>query len=368
MRPDAFKFALASALCLTTATSWSQNSLTVPAEIVYTSNPNLTAVSEGSVSVLRVSPSYSIVNVDGAVRSEISLGAVLERSSNTALSANRADPRLGGNWQWSTPTSQVTLRGLLQEASARAAEFDSTGLVTVDSTRRDFELGVEWSQELSPLNRLILGAARNQVDYDTPLLIGYREIGTSAAFERTLAEETRVLIEARYARLQPDDPLLYARGTRSSLLLGYETALSELWTLNAGIGRVRTVDTVSRNSNIARMAIGYRGERLTSTLDWRREVAPSGSIGGYGRFESIRWTNAYALTPETTLDVSVGQFRELVAGADTGRMGSIVVRSTLTPFWSMYMGVEGRQADRALGPTARGHSVIAGLRYSRPDF
>lgn len=370
MRLAALQFAVVSTLVLTAGTSWSQHALTVPVEFIHTSNPGLAAESEGSVNVLRFSPGYSIVSVDGAMRTELSLGAVVERSSNTDLSANRSDPRLGVNWQWSRPTTQLDLRGLLQESSARTAEFDSTGLVTVDSTRRIAEVGADWSQDLSPVTRLALGAARIQVDYETPLLVGYRESSTSAAIERKLAEDARILVEARYGLLYPDDLQRFSKGKRGSLVLDYEAALNEIWTLGLGVGRVRTtVEGESRNNTtVGRVLLRFRGERFRSSLDWRREVAPSGSLGGYGRTNSVRWTNGFDLTSETSLDVSFSQSKSLEDRAATGRAASLVLRSTLSQFWTMSMGYEDRQSVPADGPKARGKSVSVGFSYSHPNF
>jgi hypothetical protein len=368
MRHAPFQFAVVSALCLVSVTSWSQNALTVPVEILHTSNPSLTPEGEGSVNLFRVSPRYSIVRVDGAVRSEISLGAVLERSSNTALSAHRSDPQLGVDWLWSAPTSQLALRGRLQEEATRTAEFDSTGRVTVDSTRRTGEVGGDWSQDLSPITRLTLGAAHAQVDYETPLLVGYRESSTSATIERSLAEDARISVEARYGRLRPEDLLLFTEGTRSSLFLDYETALSELWTAGLGVGRVRTTDETRRNTTVGRLLLTYRGERLSSTLDWHREVAPSGAVGGYARTDGFRWTNGLALTSDTELSVSFARSRSLEEGGSIGRVASIVLRSALTQFWTMSLGYENRQSTPAVGPKARGNAVSIGFSYSHPDF
>jgi hypothetical protein len=368
MRLTALHLAVVSALGLTTGTSWSQHALTMPMEIVHTSNPGMEPVSRGSVNVLRAAPSYSIVNVDGAVRTELSVGAVLERSSDTALSANRSDPRLGGSLQWSTPTSQLNLRGSLQDASTRTAEFESTGMVTVDSTQRTVEVGADWSQDLSPVTRLTFGAARTKVDYETPLLVGYRESTTFVTIERTLAEDTQVSVEARHGRLHPDDLTLFTDGTRSSLFLDYEAALSEIWSVDLGVGRVRTTGEARRNTNVGRLLLRYQGERLRSTLEWRREVAPSGSLGGYGRTDSYVWTNGFALTSETRLEVTLGQSKSLEERASTGRTAGVVLRSDLSQFWSTFVGYEDRQSTPADGRKARGRSVSIGLSYSHPDF
>lgn len=353
---------------LSSVTAWSQHTPTVSVEYLHLSNPNLTPESEGSVSLVRLSPSYTIANVTGDVRTELSLGAALEKSSDTALSANRSDPRLGLNWQWTRPTSQLVLRGSFQEASTRAAEFDSTGEVTVDSTRRNIELGADWTKDLSPVTRVVLGAGHTRVDYDTPLLVGYRESSTSVEIERTLAEGVRVSVETRYGLLQPDDLVLFAKAKRSSLFIDYEAALNEVWSVGLGVGTARITGDTREDTNVGKLLLSYQGERLRSALDWRREVTASGSLGGYGRTEGFRWTNGLALTSDTRLDVSFGQSRSLEEGAGIGRALSFVLRSTLSQFWTMSLGYEDRQSKPADGPKARGRSISVGFSYSHPDF
>lgn len=368
MNRMSFQIAVASALCLTTGASWSQHALTAPLEFVYTSNPGLIAEGGGSVSLLRTSPSYSIVRVNGAMRTEFSLGAVLERSSNTGLSANRADPRLGVDLQWTTPTSQLNLRGSLEDTSSRATEFDSTGAVTVDGTRREVEVGAEWTKELSPVTRLTLSAGRNQVDYETPPLVGFRENSASVAVERTLGDGIQLSVEAGYGALQPDDLTLSPAEKRRSLILDYEAALNELWTVGLGVGRVRINGDASRNINVQRLQLGYQGERVRSTVMLRREAAPSGLSGGYGRTDSLSWTNALVLTSDSRLDISFGRSSSRAEFASVGHVAAIVLRSTLSQFWTMFVGHEFRQAKPANEPTARSRSFSLGMSYSHPDF
>lgn len=368
MRCLARQTVVASALCMTPLVSWAQHVVTVPVELLHLSNPNLTSPSEGSVSVVRVSPSLSFVTEDGSFRTEFSLGGVLERSSNTALSANRADPRLGVDWRWSLPTSQMALRASLRDTSTRSVEFDSTGGVTVDSTQRTAELGADWSRELTPLTRLAVGITQTQVDYRTPLLVGYRQSIASGAIEHALDDVSRISVEVGYGSLKPDSLILSPQESRSSLFLEYENSLSELWTIGLGAGTVRTDGEVRRNSRVGRLQLGYLGERLSSTLDWRREVAPSGTVTGYGRSDTYRWTNRYAVTAETDLELSTGRIKSLEVGGSTGRTAAILLRSSLSEFWTLSMAYEVRSTTPSVGPQVRGRTVIMGLTYSHPDF
>ena len=73
------------------AIAWSpalaQNSLAVPLEAVRISKPDLSPESRGSVTLFRLHPQYTLQTTQGASRTELALGALIERSGNTDLSA-----------------------------------------------------------------------------------------------------------------------------------------------------------------------------------------------------------------------------------------------------------------------------------------
>ena len=110
-------------------------------EVVRVSNPDLAAESRGSVTLYRVHPQYTLQTVQGSSRTELSLGGMIERSSNTDLSANRTLPSVRVLWESSSPVDVFGLRASLEEASTRETEFAEFGRVTRDSTQRTGTLG-----------------------------------------------------------------------------------------------------------------------------------------------------------------------------------------------------------------------------------
>jgi hypothetical protein len=199
-------------------------------------------------------------------------------------------------------------------------------------------------------------------------LVDFLENSASASIERTLAEGVQVSVEAGYGSLHPDELALVSGEKRSSLLLDYEAALNEFWTVGLGVGRVRIKGETSRNINVQRLLLGYQGERLRSTLSLRREAVPSGTLGGYGRTDGLSWTNGLVLTPDTRLDVTFARSSSQGERSSVGHVASIVLRSTLSQFWTTFVGYENRRSKPADEPTARSKSFSLGVSYSHPDF
>ncbi len=74
---------------------------------------------------------------------------MIEKSSNTNLSANRTLPSVGVLWESSSPIDVFGLRASLDEASTRETEFVDFGRVTRDSTQRTGTLGGTWTRNLT---------------------------------------------------------------------------------------------------------------------------------------------------------------------------------------------------------------------------
>ena len=92
--------------------------VSVPLRGEYDSNPQMVS-GGGSVYRARVAPQYTLTNVSGANEVALSLGAVIERSSDEALSQDRNDPNASLGWKYLTPTSELPLRTMLRTAVRR---------------------------------------------------------------------------------------------------------------------------------------------------------------------------------------------------------------------------------------------------------
>jgi hypothetical protein len=344
---------------------FAQNTLTVPSEVVHTSNPGLSPDNRGSVTLLRTSPQYTILREDAGVLTEFVFGGLIERSSDTNRSANRSLPRAGVRWQNAGPLSTLELRASLEEESTRTTEFADFGRVTLDSTARTGLLGARWERELSATSSLELSTSYRRVNYDTASFVDFDETQGEAVYAFQAGVNARYSLAANVGHLNFAGPQRSA--SLAGLRLGYERNLSENLTLNAVAGAVRTNLPRSQSHAVGSLRLENVGERLGYAVAWSRDVRAS-SLGGYERFTALEASMTYPLTANTMLSLGAGRVQSLGASDDAGTNAFARVRTELSRYWSLTTGVEFRHASPASGPSARGHSVAVGLVYENPNF
>jgi hypothetical protein len=359
---------LSASLALAAPLGWAQHAVTVPFEVESVSNPGLDPDERGSVTLFRIAPRYEIESQSDTYRSVLSLGATVERSNNTSLSANRSHPDVGYTWESNTPTSVLRLGASYSQASTRSSEFAEFGRVSVDSTQETGVLNASWSRELTPQTRLITEGTFNRVSYDAPLLEDYHEAVASLALERDLGDRETVSLGTSVGRLVPDGGS--PSDSRVGLLLGYERALSEALTLTAELGamQVRPTGAPSQTDPVGRLQLAYTGERITSSFGWMRSVSAGGTIGGYLRTQELNGSLGYALTEGTSLSLGASRAQTLAPENTVGTSVSARMRSELSPYWSMTFGIERRRLEAADGRTASSNLYGVGLVYAHPNF
>lgn len=343
-----------------------QNSLTVPMEIVRVSNPDLSAESSGSVTLYRINPQYTLQTIQGSSRTELTLGGMVERSSNTDLSANRTLPSVRVLWENASPVEVFGLRASLEEASTRETEFAEFGRVTLDSTQRTGTVGGTWTRNLTARSFLELAASHARVSYDTAALVDYSETRGSAAYRFESSPSSRYSLSTSAARLKPSGGGVSA--SRGEVGLGYEVDLREGLTLNARAGVVHTSAPRGKTDPVGALRLVYTGERVGYSFEWARDVSLGGSLAGYTRSETFGASLTYPFTVDTSLSFGYSQARSLEADQNVGATVYARVRSELTRFWALTMGLESRRARSSGGPAARGNSLAVGLVYAHPDF
>jgi hypothetical protein len=343
-----------------------QNTLTVPMEIVRISNPDLSAVNPGSVTLYRFNPQYTLQAVQESSRTELSLGAMIEKSGNTDLSANRTLPNVRVLWESSSPVAVFGLRASLEEASTRETEFAEFGRVTRDSTERIGTLGGTWTRNLTASSSLEFAASHARVSYDTPFLVDYNETRGALTHRVESSASSRYSLLGSVARLNLD------RGgesaSRGELGVGYEVDISEELALSATGGAVRISGPRRSTHFVGGVRLAYEGERAGYAVAWSRNVGISGSLGGYVRSESFDASLTYPFSINTSLSIGVGHARSLERDRDAGASAYARIRTELTGYWAFTLGLEHRRSMPFVGPTARGNLVAVGLVYSHPDF
>ncbi|MCV0440667.1 MAG: hypothetical protein K5880_18905 [Hydrogenophaga sp.] len=357
---------------------WAQNTLTVPMEVVHVSNPNLVPDGlgddsrRGSATLYRLHPQYTLQFADEATRTELSLGGLIERSSNTALSAHRSLPSLGVLWESRRPTSLIGLRASLAEASTRETEFAEFGRVATDSTQRTGSIGATWATELTSNTGVELAAFHSRVNYDTSAARDYQETGGSASYRRQIDENNRYSLTVSTARQQQESDrsggVARNRVSRTGLIFGFESNLSERQTLVANVGVVRAGSFDKETHSIGGVRLAGEGERLTYSLEWSVDVSADGTSRGYTRASTVGLSLGYSLTAQTSFTAGGSRARALSGERSEGFLLYAQIRSELSPFWAVTAGLEHRRARTADAPFARGHTVTLGLVYTHPDF
>lgn len=343
-----------------------QNALNVPMEFVRISNPDLSAESSGSVTLFRIHPQYTLQNVQGSSRTELSLGGLIERSSNAGLSANRTLPSVRVLWESASPVNVRSVHASLEEESTRETDFVELGQVTLDSTRRTGTIGGRLFRQVSAGSTLELLASHALVSYDTPLLVDYSETRGSVAYRFETSAVARNSLTASAERLNPDGA--HASASRVGVVLGRETNISDGLTLNGTGGAVWTSAPSRKTDLVAGLRLAYEGERLDYSVAWARDIRASGSVGGYVRSQHFDASVRIPLSVNISLAFGVGHAQSLEADRDAGITAHARFRSELTRFWAWTLGFEHRQSRPDGGPSARGNAVNLGLVYAHPDF
>lgn len=358
-------FLVFAASCLVGAGAvHAQHSVSVAVGVERIENPLLSSASPGGATVLRVEPSYVLETQDDRTRSRLSLGAVLESSSNTALVASRNYPSLGYTWGYSWPTSSLELRANLAESTTRNTELEELGRITGDSRERSVVVGGRWSQELTTRTQLALDLTNTRVSYDSALLSGYRELQVSSRVSWEATERLVYYFEPAIARLGTSGAS--TETTRKRWLAGVRGELVAGWMLTSFVGHARTSGPISTTGNVGGFQLAYEGGRLSPRVEWSKDLVPGAATDTYVRTESLALRLGYRITEGATLSASVARSRSGGAGGSRGQVSSLTLENELGSQWSTTLGLEDRKTRIFGGASGSGTAIRAALVYAYP--
>jgi hypothetical protein len=353
-----------SGCLLTVGAVRAQQSVSVAVGVERIENPLLSSTSPGGATVLRVQPIYSLEKEGDRTRSRIYFGAIVERSSNTALVASRDYPSLGYAWSYSWPTSSLELRADLAESTTRNTELEELGRVTADSRERSVVAGGRWSQELTDRTQLALDLANTRVRYDSVLLSGYRELQFSGRVSREASETLVYYFEPAISRLATSG--VSTETTLRRWLFGLRGELVSGWSFTSTVGQARTSEQLSGSINVASLLLTYAGDRLTSAAELSRDVVPSAATRTYVGAEVSTFRLGYRITEGATLSASVTHSRSGGAEGSRGRLTSVSLENALGSQWSTALGIEDRRTWLFGGASGSGTAIRATLLYAYP--
>jgi hypothetical protein len=341
-----------------------QSSVSVTSGVEQIENPSLSVSSPGAATVLRVVPSYAYETQGERIRSRLSLGAVIERSSDTAVLASRNYPNLGYTWTYSWPTASLDLRASLAEANTRNTELEELGRITVDSRERSVLAGARWSQEVTARTRVELELVNSRLSYDSALLDGFRELQVSSRASWEATERLVYYVEPAYARLTSSGRA--TETTRKRWLAGVRGELLPGWSLATHVGQARTSDPRPATGNVAGLQLAFEGSRWSSGVEWSQDVTPSAATTAYVRTRALGLRLGYRVTEGATVSAEVTRSQSSGVEGARGQVSSLALNNELSANWSSTMGVEDRRTRAEGARTARGWALRASLTYAYP--
>lgn len=341
-----------------------QQSVSLAATVERIENPSLNLVSPGGATVLRVVPGYAYELQGDRSSSKLSLGAVVERSSNTALLASREYPNLDYLWRYNWPDARLALRAGLAESNTRNTEFQDAGRVTVDSKERTVTAGADWTQDLSARTQLALNAANARVSYDSLLLDGYQELKVLGRLSWEAVERTSFFFEPGYSHLSPLGNL--ATSSQFRWTLGMNTDLTPELSLRIFAGRARLEAPVASNGSLGGLHLVYTGRRMTSDLEWTKDATASGVAALYVNTQTVRMRVGYQITEDSTLTAGWSRAKSSGSSISRGTEIHLTLESQLSSNLTSTLGVEERRSANPAGIDAKGWAVRAGLSYAYP--
>lgn len=341
-----------------------QQSVSLSATVERIENPGLNLVSPGGVTVLRVTPGYAYELQGDRSSSRLSLGAVVERSSNTALLASREYPNLDYLWRYTWPDARLALRAGLAESATRNTEFEDAGRVTVDSKERTVTAGADWSQDLSARTQLAVNATHARVSYDSALLDGYQEQKILSRLSWEAVERTSFFFEPGYSHLSPSGNL--ATSSQFRWTLGMNTDLAPELSLRVFAGRARLEAPVASNGSLGGLHLVYTGRRISSDLEWTKDATASGVSALYVNTRTLRLRVGYQITEDSTITASWSRAQSSGSSVSRGTEARLTLESQLSSNLASTVGVEERRSSSPASDTAKGWAVRAGLSYAYP--
>lgn len=367
-------FVLAVLLCgqvpLACASGPAQQSVSMPAEVEFDSNPRLAQGNASSAVRYRLRPQYSYTyHVDDANEWSAVLGANLERSNNTQVSANRQDPSVELKWQQETPTSSWGLNANYSKASTRTTEFDQTGTVTADRTQTNRSVGANFGKYLT--ERWMASGAINQqwVDYDTDALVSYRNASVNGGVSYDLAASEKLSVFFSGGHYSPSaNNFVLARSSSSlGLMFGYIGALSDKFDWSVQAGKIKITGLDAGYYFQGKMQVNYKGDYASGGASFNRSAVAGGQTGGLTVSNSLRLQTRMEVAERTAIDFFYTLTKN--AGYNGGRTNSMGANYVfqISPFWRLNFNVQRKTADQRAG-YAGANVVGIGLNYTHPDF
>jgi hypothetical protein len=347
------------------AVTW-QHSVTLPLSLEYETNPRLSEDNRQSVRRTILQPDYSLTGTQGTEQWFARAKLNIERSSDTSISADREDPLIDLGWVHEYETGQFGLTAHFDKRSTRLSEFEDTGLLVEDNTRRTRSLAVEWRNALSDRYSLAVNADITKVTFDeaTADLNEYRNEAISAQLGYSLDEQTESFARLSLSRFDPDTAS--SETDFRSLAIGITRSLNNRFSISGSAGINDTSGASNESGWQAMLDMEYLTERTRSQFSLSRTRSPSGAgVINEANQVTAGWT--YGLSEWADIGVDVNWRENLDANPGQTILLRANYNRQISRHWDFRLSAQHRNRDDEI-INASSNSLTASLIYKLTDF
>lgn len=330
----------------------------------YDTNPLLKATDEKSVWRTLISPRYKMLTQTGLNEWSVDAGLDVQRSTDTSILIDRADPSLNLLWRRFLETGEFGVKAHYDKASTRFTELEDSGLVNKDATRNTKSISANWLHNLNERLVLTTNAEYSTVEYDAGNLSNFQTKKLSANLSRLNTETLKTYVQLAYSHLKLDvggEPT-----TQVNSILGIQWDVTERITLGANAGINRISGATSGSGSTGGANIAYLTDKSKSSLDVSRSSAPSG-LGGFIESDKVKAAWSYELSDKyrTGLDYVLSKNRSL---NDTEtRQAGLWISHDISEFWSLKLTAQHKESILS-SISAKANVIGFTFQYNYPDF
>lgn len=317
------------------AGGWEQ-SIDLSASAEYDSNPAMLENAGESVWRGRLAPKYSLNGTFGRDEFGLAIGLLAEHSSDERLSSNREDKSGSLLWGRIIDTGNVQFVARTDEASSRSVEFEESGLVSRDSTRRTNSANMTGSKSLSENTSLAMGASHTEAKYEDATLSDYKVQGSSLSLIHALSELTSTNVRFATSRFEPDEPGIPSESYSLSLGLSAQSGEHFNWSAQYGL-RHSAAESETKGSD-GSLSLQWTGDVDDFSIVLSRQYSPS-SVGTMSVIDAFKgaWQRKWGNKSRSSAGISVANRRGTLETKTAQATVALVYTTSVSSNVRLYM-------------------------------
>ncbi len=341
----------------------------VTSGVEYDSNPQMSEINKDPVWVYRLFPQLKLDILDDLNRWYVDAGLEILRHSNEKAVVNQDNPKLTGGWNRSYESGMFGINAGYQEASARNAELNNTGLFTnLKNVQTTKSLGANWQHRIASRWSVLTEVAHSDFEFsEAGLLEDYKLSGLKSKLSYENSDKLTTYALLGYSVYDPDV-------NKTSYLaragIGADYQLSEQLTILSRASLYKLSGRQSDSDWEAGLKAEYTTGKSLYSASLARNVEDSGL--GFRVVDSARLGGQYSFTERDRIgaDYSFDQYKKdsslFLDKLDTQTLGLFYVRD-ISEHWFARVYANHRELDFS-GSNPKGNSIGVTLVFDTLNF